>query len=60
MKATGTYFEQVPKTVIEKILAQQHSPDSLELGGEESVKKWDASKAVSKAASKVTTRNPKH
>jgi hypothetical protein len=60
MKATGTYFEQVPKTVIEKILAQQHSPDGLELGGDESVSEWDASKAVSKAASKVTTRNPTH
>jgi hypothetical protein len=60
MRATGTYFEQVPKTVIEKILAQQDPPAGVELGSDPSVKKWDSSKAVSKAASKVTTRNPKH
>ncbi len=56
MKAIGTYFEQVPKTVIEKILAQQDPPDEVELGSDEPVKKWDANKA----ASKTTIRNPKH
>ena len=56
MKAIGTYFEQVPKTVIEKILARQDLPDGAELGSDESVKKPDAGKA----ASKTTTRNPKH
>jgi hypothetical protein len=56
MKAIGTYFEQVPKTVIEKILAQQDPPDDVEPGSDESVKKWDASKA----ASKTRIRNPKH
>jgi hypothetical protein len=60
MKAIGTYFEQVPKTVIEKILAQQGPPDEVELGSDESVKRWGASKTASKAASKTTIRNPKH
>ena len=56
MKAIGTYFEQVPRAVIEKILAQQAPPDEVELGSEESVKKWDASKAASEA----TARSSKH
>jgi len=56
MKAIGTYFEQVPRAVIEKILAQQGAPDEVQLVSDESVKKWDASKA----ASKVAARNPKH
>jgi hypothetical protein len=60
MKAIGTYFEQVPKTVIEKILAQQDPPDGVELGSDESVEKWEAGKTASKAASKTTIRNPKH
>ena len=60
MKAIGTYFEQVPKTVIEKILAQQDPPDEVELGSDESVKRCGASKTAIKAASKTTIRNPKH
>jgi len=60
MKAIGTYFEQFPKTFIEKILAQQGPPDEVELGSDESVKRWGASKTASKAASKTTIRNPKH
>jgi hypothetical protein len=60
MKTIGTYFEQVPKTVIEKILAQPNPPDDVELGSDESVNKWDASKTAIKAASKTTIRNPKH
>ncbi len=35
MKAFGTYFEQVPKAVIEKILAQQGPPDEVEVGSDE-------------------------
>jgi hypothetical protein len=56
MKASGTYFEQVPKTVIEKILAQQDPSAENELSSDASLKKCDASKATSK----TTTRNPKH
>jgi len=60
MKAIGTYFEQVPRTVIEQILAQQDPPDGVELASDESVKKWNASKPTGKAAGKATTRNPRH
>ena len=52
MKAVGTYFEQVPKAVIEKILAQQDPPAENKVGSDETVKKWTASKS--------TTRSPKH
>jgi hypothetical protein len=44
MRAAGTYFEQVPKTVIEKILAQQDPPAEKDRGVEEPVEKWGASK----------------
>ncbi len=31
MKSTGTYFEQVPKAIVEKILAKQMSPPEVDL-----------------------------
>jgi hypothetical protein len=55
MRAIGTYFEQVPKAVIEKILAQQAPPPGDELAGEEAVNK----PAASKPANNHTTRNAK-
>jgi hypothetical protein len=45
MRGVGTYFEQVPKTVVEKILARQNSPAEGESRRDETVKKWTASKA---------------
>ncbi|MGB9242404.1 MAG: hypothetical protein WCC03_03550 [Candidatus Acidiferrales bacterium] len=31
MKSTGTYFEQVPKAIVEKILAKQMGPPEMDL-----------------------------
>jgi hypothetical protein len=55
MRAIGTYFEQVPKAVIEKILAQQVAPSEDELAGDEAGNKRDASKP----ANPHTTLNAK-
>jgi hypothetical protein len=56
MRAVGTYFEQVPKTVIDKILAQRDRLAEDLRGSAEAVKKSEPGKAASKA----TARNPKH
>jgi hypothetical protein len=56
MRAVGTYFEQVPKTVIDKILAQQEPLAEDPRGSAEAVKKSEPGKAAGKA----TGRNPKH
>jgi hypothetical protein len=55
MRAAGTYFEQVPKTVIEKILAQRESPAENEVGSAAAV----AKRAASGAPIQTKTRNPK-
>ena len=55
MRAIGTYFEQVPKAVIEKILAQQVPPPEDERAGDEAVNK----RAPSKPGNNRTTRNAK-
>lgn len=31
MKSAGTYFEQVPKAIVEKILAKQMDPPEMDL-----------------------------
>jgi hypothetical protein len=31
MKSAGTYFEQVPKAIVEKILAKQIDPPEMDL-----------------------------
>jgi hypothetical protein len=51
MGGTGTYFKQVPKAVIEKIVARQIPPAECDLVAEEAVKK--------RAARKAKTRHPK-
>jgi hypothetical protein len=58
MRAMGTYFEQVPKTVIEKIIAQQIPPPEDELIGDEASKKRAASKPAGKTSSGNKSRNP--
>jgi hypothetical protein len=55
MRAAGTYFEQVPKTVIEKILAQQNSAAEIKMGGDVAVK----TPAASNAPNRATFRSPK-
>jgi hypothetical protein len=55
MRAAGTYFEQVPKTVIEKILAQQASPAENKIGSDVAV----AKPAASNVASRSKSRNSK-
>jgi len=55
MRASGTYFEQVPKAVMEKILAQQVPPSEDERADDEAVNK----RAASKPATNHTTRNAK-
>jgi hypothetical protein len=55
MRAVGTYFEQVPKTVIEKILAQQEPPVENEMGSDATV----AKRAASGAPIQAKSRNPK-
>jgi hypothetical protein len=55
MRAIGTYFEQVPKAVIEKILAQQVPPPEDEQAGDQAVNK----PAASKPANNHTPRNAK-
>jgi len=51
MRALGTYFEQVPRTVIEKILAQQNPPPKNEVDSDEVIQNW--------AITKPKTRHPK-
>jgi hypothetical protein len=51
MRALGTYFEQVPRTVIEKILAQQNPPPKNEVDSDEAIQNW--------AITKPKTRHPK-
>jgi|HubBroStandDraft_5_1064220.scaffolds.fasta_scaffold284252_3 hypothetical protein len=55
MRASGTHFEQVPRAVIEKILAQQVPPSEVELVDDEAVNK----RAVRKPATNPATRNAK-
>jgi hypothetical protein len=58
MRAMGTYFEQVPKTVIEKIIAQQVPPPENEVAGDAAVNKRAASKPASKTPSGTKSRKP--
>jgi hypothetical protein len=58
MRAIGTYFEQVPKTVIEKILAQQVLPPEDEPVGGRAVNKRTASKPASKTPGGAKSSNP--
>jgi hypothetical protein len=55
MRAAGTYFEQVPKTVIEKILAQQEPPAEDEMDSNAALEK----PAVSDVPNRSKSRNPK-
>lgn len=55
MKAAGTYFEQVPRTVIEKILAQQTLLTENKMATDAAIEK----RPVSKALSQTKSRNPK-
>jgi hypothetical protein len=55
MRAAGTYFEQVPKTVIDKILAQQAPQAENELSSDKAVTKRVANNALIQ----TTSRNPK-
>jgi hypothetical protein len=55
MRAVGTYFEQVPKAVIEKILAQQVPPAENEMGSDKVVTK----RAARNAQNPAKSRNPK-
>jgi len=55
MRAAGTYFEQVPKTVIEKILAQQAPRAENEMGSDAVV----AKRAASGVPIQTKTRNSK-
>jgi hypothetical protein len=52
MRAVGTYFEQVPKAVIEKILAQQEPPAEIKMGSDAVVKKSAASSAPNRTKSR--------
>jgi hypothetical protein len=55
MRAAGTYFEQVPRTVIEKILAQQTLLTENKMATDAAIEK----RPVSKALSQTKSRNPK-
>lgn len=55
MRAAGTYFEQVPKTVIEKIIAQQDPSAEIKMGSDAVAKK----PAASSAPNRTKSRNPK-
>jgi hypothetical protein len=55
MRADGTYFEQVPKTVIEKILAEQDPPAESKVGSDVPAEK----PAVSDVPNRSKSRNPK-
>jgi hypothetical protein len=55
MRTLGTYFEQVPRTVIEKILAKQDAPAENKIGSNAAVTEPAASKIPNRAKS----RNPK-
>jgi len=51
MRNAATHFQQVPKAVIERLLAQQQSRAESERAADEAVEKW--------AASEVQARKPK-
>src|SRR5277367_6501133 len=55
MRAAGTYFEQVPKTVIEKILALREPSAENEMGSDAVV----AKRAASDVPIQAKTRNSK-
>src|SRR5271170_1297536 len=55
MRAAGTYFEQVPKTVVENILAQQAPRAENEMGSDAVV----AKRAASGVPIQAKTRNSK-
>jgi hypothetical protein len=55
MRAVGTYFEQVPKAVIEKILAQQAPPAEIKIGSDAAVER----PAASNVPIRTKSRNPK-
>jgi hypothetical protein len=52
MRAAATHFEQVPKTVIEKILAKQDSPAENKISSDAAVAKPAASNAPNRAKSR--------
>ncbi len=54
MRAAGTYFEQVPRTVIEKILAQQDPPAELEAASAEAVTKRTVSSTPNHTKSRIS------
>jgi hypothetical protein len=58
MRTVGTYFEQVPKAVVEKILARQVQALESELVGATAVNKRAAGKAASKTAGGAKSRKP--
>ena len=58
MRGSGTYFEQVPKTVVEKILAQQAPPLEHEVARDAASNKRATSKPASKTPSGTKSRNP--
>jgi hypothetical protein len=58
MRAIGTYFEQVPKTVVEKILAQQVPPLEKEPINDAPVSKRSARKPARKTPKGIKFRNP--
>jgi hypothetical protein len=58
MRAIGTYFEQVPKTVVEKILAQQGPPLENKLIDDAPVSKRSARKPARKTPKGTKFRNP--
>ena len=58
-KTTGTYFEQVPKAVIEKILARQVNLLDEALIDAAASSRRGGNQAASMPATKATTRKPK-
>jgi hypothetical protein len=58
MRAIGTYFEQVPKTVVEKILAQQVPSPESKLVGDEAVEKRAAGKPANRTPNGTKSRKP--
>lgn len=58
MRGIATYFEQVPKAVIEKILAQQFPPPEDDPAGDAVVNRRAISKTASKTPSGIKSRKP--
>jgi hypothetical protein len=58
MRTIGTYFEQVPKAVVEKILAQQVPLLDSELVGAAAAAERSGSKPGSKTAHGAKSRKP--